>query len=225
MASVWIESLLRKACVSNPATLHHVKFLIRLLDEHWLNLAIDAMEECGVFDGVGDQAWASSGFKSYHDLQQRCDEIISSNPDNPAFQIEDDGEWEEADDLTQSELEWLSTVTLEDLTKRQGNLRAYVDLAKVVGPRALDAERMADHSQLRAMAGESGGGQLLIALKFFYLPPSQSSSVHPLFLSKRLTDFMIDTAWPYLFDLEQPDYLEAAFDLTHRCQWAKATKE
>lgn len=74
---------------------------------------------------------------------------------------------------------------------------------------------MAPESQLQAMAGEPGGGQLITAIKHFYLPPSQSKAVNSLFLSKRVPNFIIDMALPYPYDLEPADYMETAFDITH----------
>lgn len=115
-------------------------------------------------------------------------------------------------------LDWLNDVTLEDLTRKISNLRGYVDLAKIVVLRAVDSESLRQDSQLRAMAGELGGRQLMHGLKGFYLSPApQGFMVQPAFLARRLPDFLVETAWPYPYELHVPDFMESALDLAGGC--------
>ncbi|KAL3916351.1 MAG: hypothetical protein SGPRY_006858 [Prymnesium sp.] len=180
---------------------------------------MDLMVDRGLTDAEDDDDQAVRDYQSFHQLQGACDKIIISNPDEPAFRIEGENAFDHTDAVTDPSLGWLESITLGDLTKRSGNLRSYVDLAKIVGPRAVDDQRMQQHSQLRAMAGEPGGGQLMLALRTYYL---SMSSMHPAFLARRLPDFLTDTSWPFPYDIDEADFMSAAFDLTPRCQWAKA---
>lgn len=70
---------------------------------------------------------------------------MASNPNEPAFKINEEEDWESMDDLASDELSWLEDIPLAVLS---GNRRANVDLAKLVDLCAVESERMKEDSQL-----------------------------------------------------------------------------
>lgn len=116
-------------------------------------------------------------------------------------------------------------MTLAQLTAKTKNLRAYVDLAKTVGPRARQDKRGAG-SQLSVMAGGPMGGQLVQVLKDYYLSPAQAATaIDLLFMANRMEDFFRDTTWPYPYEISYTQFFEYAFDLTRRATWQRATRQ
>lgn len=199
---------MRDACNEDPHQLQPVNFVARLLDIDWITAALEVLVGYGLLDAEDGDAQAVKDFRSFHELQEACDNIMASNPDEPDFKINGEEAWDQSDDLSGgSPLQWLDNVTLEDLTKKTGDLRCYIDLAKIVGPRAVEGDRLSQDSQLRAMAGEPGGGQLMQALKSFYLPSAQQGIVHPSFMARRLPDFLFETRWPFPYDMEEADFM------------------
>ncbi|KAL3893112.1 MAG: hypothetical protein SGPRY_014461 [Prymnesium sp.] len=196
IASIWLESLVRDLRVADPRQLQPVSFLTRVLDLEWIIVALDAFVGHGLLDAEDGDAQAVMDYQSFHELHVVCDKLIAAHPEQSEFQMEGEDAWESTENLTAGPLDWLENVTLEDLTRQTKNLRCYVDLAKIVGPRAVDGERMAFESQLRAMAGEQGGGQLMQALKGYFLTPAQQGLVQPSLLAKRHSDFLVETTWP-----------------------------
>lgn len=222
----WIESLFRTAEVENPEGLRGVPMLSRCLHVHYLRNGLEALLDNGLIEADDDDDDAVRVFADYGELQDRADEVWATiEPDHKPDM--DDDAWDYLEAVpANSPLKWLDEVSLEALTKRSKNLRAYTDLNKLLGPRALQASRADPASQINVMAGNPGGGQLLTVMRGYYLDPTQAGAViPPAFMAHRLGDFFEDSRWPHPYEMEHPSFLDYAFDLAPRARWQKASED
>ncbi|KAL3901645.1 MAG: hypothetical protein SGPRY_012250 [Prymnesium sp.] len=227
IASVWIETLLRHVVVPSPAELQSVPFLTRTPAAEWLAAALsELVDNAKLLDTDVDDDQNVRAFASMDELQDHCDTTLLQHLPHPLLTMDDSQNWLNTEDVPAGDaVAWLDSVTLAQLTTKTKNLRAYVDLAKTVGPRARQ-DRRGGGSQLMVMAGGAMGGQLIQVLKGYYLSPSQATTfIDPLFMANRMEDFFRDTSWPYPYEMAYTEFFEFAFDLTRRAAWHKATKQ
>lgn len=220
-----LESLFRSVTVADPDSLANISVVTRCLHVVWLGDALNALMRGGLEDWEPqlDAPQAMRQADLLTQLQAEADRIIQSNPDLPEFEL-DPPSFDTYEPLPAgSPFAWLETVDLRALTEKTGDLRAYVDLSNVLGPRALNATRTVGGNQLSAMAGGPSGGQLAaLAAAYYSLDPGAGAGA--LFVAHRLVDFLVDVQWPTPYDVEHTKPVEYAFELAGRAKWASATK-
>lgn len=220
-----IETLFRMVTVEDPDSLAGIPVVTRCLHVVWLAGAVEALMQHGLEDWQPkrDAPVAMRQADMLTQLQAEADKIILAHPNEPRWEL-DPPSFDHYEGLPAgSPFAWLDTVDLKTLTEKSGNLRAYVDLSNVLGPRALEAPRTQGGSQLAAMAGGPQGGQLAaLAATYYSLDPAAGGG--PLFLAHRLVDFLADVQWPHPYDVEYTRPIEYAFELAGRTKWPTATK-
>mmetsp|Transcript_20395 Transcript_20395/g.50920 ORF Transcript_20395/g.50920 Transcript_20395/m.50920 type:complete len:587 (+) Transcript_20395:419-2179(+) len=227
--SIFVESLLRKAPVANPSTLNGKGCLSSVLGlafiNKWLSVLVDELHMIAAEDGDTESV---RDFKDFDELQlaaDKCMERLTMSGDFPDHTVEvDDTSWDELEPVpSRSELAWLEAVTLGMLCASTMSLEAYVDLVKIVGPHAIDADR--SRGQIHMVAGGGEGGQLVAVMKLYYLTPAQAAMpMAPEMLAYRVPDFLKETRWPTPYDVEFGDLRDYAFDLSARVMWSKASR-
>lgn len=136
-----LESLFREVTVNEPDTLAGINIVTRCLHVVWLGDALNALMRHGLEEWEPDLSSSPSTRQSdvLTQLQAEADRIILSNPDLPEWEL-DSPSFDRYEDLpADSPFAWLDSIDLKSLTAKTGNLRAYVDLSNVLGPRALNA--------------------------------------------------------------------------------------
>lgn len=229
--AVWIESLVRKAKVSQPNTLSDLGCLSVVLNptfiNEWLSVLVDETGLLGAEDGDED---AVRDYQSFNELQDAADacwekifidsEFSDYNPDvdDTAFDVLH----QFAANTTGA---WLNDVSVEELSAPTGDLSLYVDLMKMVGPHAVNDQRNRAGSQFVMMTGGGAGGQLAAVVKDYYLGPARDGiQAPPQMIAYRVPAFLKETQWPYPYALEFPDQRDYAFDLSARAKWNRATR-
>mmetsp|Transcript_82313 Transcript_82313/g.246790 ORF Transcript_82313/g.246790 Transcript_82313/m.246790 type:complete len:143 (+) Transcript_82313:475-903(+) len=82
---------------------------------------------------------------------------------------------------------------LEKVTRKTRNLRQYIELAEIFGPRALQNERDDAASQFAMMVDGADRGLLVQTVKKYYYGEGSTAAVQ--FVTGRWFDFLEDTKW------------------------------
>jgi len=198
---IFVESLLRKAPVPDPSSLNDKGCLSSVLGiafiNQWLGVLVDELHLISAEDGDTESV---RDFKDFDELQLAADECMARltlSGDFPNHKIEvDDTSWDELEPVpSRSELAWLEAVTLGMLCASTRNLEAYVELVKIVGPHATDADR--SRGQIHMVAGGGEGGQLVAVMKLYYLTAAQAAiPMAPEMMAYRVPEFLKETRWP-----------------------------
>ena len=229
--SVHVESCFREAPVedTNPLAAHCV--MTKCLDvPEYLDGALECMTEHGLFHSIDTDGNKSICiYENPHDLALRADQIVIQNKDNPQLMVSAKSfEWLEGFDPQtplEREIEWFSRITLKDITERTKNLKIYIDLAWLVGPRSTQLVRTQPGGIFYTMVGGAAGGQLTQAMKAHFYPASQSiAHATPDFLAPRIAEFFINTQWPDPYVKTLDNWSDYAFDLPRRATWHVASR-
>lgn len=133
----WIEALFRSAEVKDPAKLRDVPFLSSCLHVHYLRNGLEALLEHGLVDAEDEDDDNVRVFADFDELQERADQVLATIQPDDKPDLDADA-WDRLEAAPSNcPLLWLDNVSLEALTKRANNLRAYTDLNKLLGPRTL----------------------------------------------------------------------------------------
>ena len=174
-------------------------------------------------------------YEHYDDLKRAARKLVDELKDDPALRVKQDSwEWLEgyptagADAqqvAAEAEIKWFADLTLDKVTYG-GDLWVYAQLKMIIGDHATAQSRIEKGSIFNTLVGgDQHGGQLAMAIKMHFYPPSQASTVmSAAFLSTRVVDFIIDSAWPRPYDGAFQELNEYAFDLMRRATWKTAPK-
>ena len=119
---------------------------------------------------------------------------------------------------------WLNQLPLCNLVRGTKNLRLYVELSRILGPRALDASRVDPAGQLMFAAGNTpnvNGGQLGTSMHAFYRT-NATPGTGMMFLKEKLDDFLHQTAWKGPLAVLLDDWTGYALELPARARWPLA---
>lgn len=226
---IFIESLLRKAPVADPSLMRDRGCLSSTIGvafiNQWLSVLVDELHLIAADDGDQDSV---RDFRDFDELQlaaDGCMHRLTQSGDFPGYTVEvDDSIWDDLEAVPdRSDLAWLEGVTLGMLCASTGTLEAYVDLMKVVGPHAIDADRT--RGQIHIVAGGANGGQLVAVMKQYYLTAAQAAiPMPPEMMAYRVPEFLRETRWPTPYAVEFNDLRDYAFDLSARVTWSKASR-
>ena len=212
---VFVEKIFRCAQVEDPSKLSGIPFLSRCL--HLNNFLYDGLEFLlseGLVEKEDDGTVIP--FDTVTELQEKADTLVEMHKDNPLL-IVDETRWDAFEDASAgSEFQWLQDLSLQELTMQGRNLKAYIDLCMLVGPRAIDAERDQAGGQLKNVAGGATGGDLIAKMNEYY-----GTTASPHYLKGRLEEFLTETTWDFPFNIEFKQWESYGFDLGARATWSK----
>ena len=226
--SVAVEGLLEYAPVPDPEELESERFVVKCLNwRDYLSPALNKLIDSGLLTRPNDEGEEEPVvFDDIDELRAKAKELIVSMIDDPIFEVHVGSfEWLEGynNRPQDAQLAWFYELNLAMLTKPTGTLQLYDDLAHAVGPRATEAIRIEVGGTFQAMVASQGGGQLGQAIKTMYYP--NDAGVAPAFLLRRLTDFLVDSAWPDIYKHYYTRWEDAAFDIPSRAMWLTATRQ
>ncbi|KAL1524410.1 hypothetical protein AB1Y20_019305 [Prymnesium parvum] len=189
---IFIESLLRKAPVPDPSSLNGKLCLESVLSldfiNNWISVLVDELGMLAAEDGDQD---AVRDFADFDELQTKADECMQRLCHTSDFEHHniyvDDTTWDDLEAVpAAAESAWLNSVTLEHLCAPGRTLELYVDLMKSVGPHAVEAQRARADGQFHMMVGGGNGGQLIAAMKMYYMGEAQAAlPMNPMMLAYR----------------------------------------
>ncbi|KAL1529200.1 hypothetical protein AB1Y20_000158 [Prymnesium parvum] len=160
--AIFIESLLRKAPVSDPSSLNDKGCLESTLSldfiNNWISVLVDEVAMLASDDGDED---AVKDFIDFDELQSKTDACMQRLCLTSEFEHHnvnvDDTTWDDLDAVpATAESAWLNSVTLEHLCAPTRTLELYVDLMKSIGPHAVQAQRSRPDGQFHMMVGNDG---------------------------------------------------------------------
>eukprot|EP00966_Prymnesium_polylepis_P071210 1653822-Prymnesium_polylepis.1 len=153
-----------------------------------------AAVELGVLKGDDDDDEDVRVFVvSYHELLAAFDAIIRENPDGARFSA-DSGSFDVYEPFIEGGSgQWVNAMMLEKVTRKTRNLRQYIELAEIFGPRALQNERDDAASQFAMMVDGADRGLLVQTVKKYYYGEGSTAAVQ--FVTGRWFDFLEDTKW------------------------------
>ena len=228
-----VEGLFAQCCVPVPEELTDLCFLTQCLDvKRFISDALEVLIDKGLFKNPDSSEDDDSDivFEENDAIYLRARELILQHFDNEALQIRKTSfEWLEGHTPgapRASEIDWLHSVSLRDLTARTGNLYAYVALMRIVGPRSTERTRLTPGETFYVVVAGQTGGQLGTAMRTHYFDAraGEASDLPASFLAAKLPDFLIETAWPFAYDVCFEEQISFAFDLPKRATWKKMTR-
>ena len=111
---------------------------------------------------------------------------------------------------------------MDSLVARTEDISLYIEFNLILGPRALDANRMQAGGQLRVVAGTATGGSLAAALRVHF---NMDADVEAVFLADQIADFLFQTRWEEPYNFAFKTLKEYALDLPSRAKWQRASRE
>ena len=231
---IFVEKLFRLAPAKDPQKLTRHVFMSKCLAlREYLAPALTLL----VSEGFLKSAGSDDGDTAVHVYAQGEEDKIQEDADRLILQLKDEDtiavkegsfEWlEGVDENTQApRLAWFATLTIATLTEQTKDLRLYIDLALIVGPRATELERARQGSTIDAMIGGRSGGQLAHAIKvYYYGKEGLAQDIPQDFLLRRLTNFLLESQWPEVYRVEHREWDDYGFDLVGRASWKVASRQ
>ena len=226
--SVEIETWFRMAPVPDPKALKPVLVMVKCLGvDEYLKAALQLLIDEGFLQREdSDGNWERAEYEDKNEIQEVADRMVSELIDRQELAVTAES-WEWLRDFhgrgVDADIAWFHTVTLEDLTRRSGNLEAYVDLTLMIGPRSLEDARVEVGGAFWEMVNKDG--QLMASVKAYFYPNAHAAAALSLdFLRKRLADFLLDTQWPTFYRQHFAEWDEYTYDLPRRAAWKTATR-
>jgi hypothetical protein len=223
------ERMVRKAPVPDPTKLSRVIGMTRCLHLHdYLVPALTLLMENGLGEKDDNDDDDLVVYENLDQLLQRCDEVMQLVLDDPTVVIDDASMFDSFEDLSpaNAQLNWLLPVDLQQLTGKTKDLTLYSEYKMMLGPCALNADRLANGSQLRMVVtssvGAPEGGLLAHAMRMHF---GLDQNVPADFLSDQVGDFLFNTRWISPYDYAFDTSKEYAMDLPQRAKWPRATRE
>lgn len=217
----FVERPLGAAQVPDPSRLAGVGFLPRCL--HLSDFVVplyDKMLEGGFFlDEDGEPFEYSDPDQFLSDARAAALAL----KDDAVARV-DDTAWDHYEHNTHLGLAWVDDyVTLDKLTEITYDLSLYVELNMMVGPRALDADRVAPAAQLFIMCGTPVGGRLVEAITMHHLGEG-AELLAPTMAAQKLPAYIHESAWEAPYDVAYSTFTDYAFDATRRAKWQTASE-
>ena len=132
----------------------------------------------------GTNALAAS--QTPDELQECADRMVEDRRDRPELLVGDESfEWLDVftDSAQYAAIKWFHELRINTLLAATNTLELYVELAKMVGARAVEADRIDPGSLFFAAVGGERGGQLGLAIKqHYYHAAAGNVEVAPSFL-------------------------------------------
>eukprot|EP00966_Prymnesium_polylepis_P298088 6888078-Prymnesium_polylepis.1 len=113
-------------------------------------------------------------------------------------------------------------MVLDKVTRKTHNLRQYIELAEIFGPRALQNERDDAASQFTLMVDGADRGLLIQTVKKYYYGEGSTAAVQ--FVTGRLFEFLEDTKWEAPWDVSSLDPVYYTLDLPNRAKQMTASR-
>lgn len=227
VAIAWLESLIRLSRATPEEDFTRIGFLTRGLNVIQISLTLNHLiDEEGLLNGGDDDDDEVHEYKDFDELQRACDEVMEKSREDPNLMLDEES-WDRFEPCAAAitETSWLDELTIADLLEPEGDLRVYTDLTKVVGPRAVEAERNKAGTQCRLVIGGANGGLLIQALSDYYVgEEADKAGVDKAFLAAQIPDFIQKTRWQWPYDCERAQFKWHAFDINSRKGWHKATR-
>ena len=165
----------------------HVDFLQQVFDFAEANAVLTNSAGSIITFGAKEEAWAA--FDSMFEEHAGFQHGASLTADATA--------WDDLEPLTAgaavTAFQWLEDIPIMRLVMGERNLRAYVELSRIMGSRGVDLDRTDQAEQLWfacANDTDSNGGQLGAAMQVFFKTPRAAGSGLGL-LSTKVADFLI----------------------------------
>eukprot|EP00966_Prymnesium_polylepis_P327091 7382957-Prymnesium_polylepis.1 len=156
------------------------------------------------------------------ELLAAFDAVIRENPEEARF-IADNGPFDEYEAFAAGGTgQWVNATMLDKVTRKTGILSQYVELAEILGPRALQAERDDAASQFTMMVGGADRGLLIQTVKNFFCGDGSTAAVQ--FVTGRLYDFLQDTQWEAPWNVSSHDPVYYTLDLPNRAKQMTASR-
>jgi hypothetical protein len=226
LALIWLEMCARDCKAQDSRSWARLPFLSTCLDLNALRDLLEAMIEEGLLDPIDSDPPDTDihVFESITEFAKTSDQKVHAMLEGGKPQVVfDDTCFDsfDAHSAAQAGLAWLDKLSVAQLVRDEGTMRAYVELGLLVGPRALARERMVPEGQLFMAAGSPHGGELLSVVRAFY---GTTTNMTAQLLGPRLGDFLSTSRWPRPYDLEFSSMEEYLMDLPARSKWQKATR-
>ncbi|MGB1602452.1 MAG: hypothetical protein ACPIOQ_57515, partial [Promethearchaeia archaeon] len=187
----------------------HVDFLQQVFDFAEGNAVLTNSAGSIITFDSKEEAWAA------------FDTMFEEHPDEPTLTA-DATAWDDLEPLTAgaavAAFQWLEDIPIMRLVMNTRNLRAYVELSRIMGPRGVDLDRTDQAEQLWfacANDATSNGGQLGAAMQAFFKTPRAAGSGLGL-LSTKVADFLTATTWEFPLAGPLPSYQDYALELPAR---------
>lgn len=227
---VFVESLVRRLKVVDPRQMAGMGSMEHVLSAPFLSQCIstlvDHLRLLAADDGDEDSV---KDFRDFDELQAAADlaiaKLYSEEANRQHQPTVDANSWDAIDHVPHaSPYTWVNSVTLEALVATTGTLEGYVDLCKILGPHAVQAQRDRVGGQLRIAVGDNGG-QLVAVLKSYYMSAAQAAvAMPPAVMAYRVPAFLRDTQWPGPYQVEGEQLMDYLFDLSARASWHRANR-
>jgi hypothetical protein len=218
------ERIVREGGVDDPKTLNATRLLPACIHVDSIADAIEALVEHGLLaveDGEDDDE--TRVFETYDELLLMCDKIIRQHPEEPRFQFDDSSFDNYEPFAAGGRGQWVNGVMMDKVTRKTGNLTLYVQMAELLGPRALAADRDGAESQFAMMVDGPDRGLLITTVKSYYYG-NRASATPAAFASSKLFDFLFDTRWDFPWGIASHDPAFYTLDLPSRADKSTATR-
>ena len=204
-AHINFERLLREMTVDDPSTLSATRLMPACLHVDTIANAIEALVEHGLLGSADDDDDEELRvFQTYDELLTTCDKLVRQHPEEPRFQVDHTSFDTYEPFVAGGRGQWVNGFMMDRVTRKTGNLTLYVELAELLGPRALQADRDHAESQFVMMTDGPDRGLLITTVRSYYYG-NRAAATPAAFATSKLLDFLVDTRWDFPWDISSHD--------------------